>query len=77
MSEPNKITRVYEYGKWIDCAKNGCATPHRDNGVVTSVNPGDVPGKEEDAVVNGHACRWVRRWVDTGPWLPVRSEVSA
>lgn len=55
---------TYEYGLRLDCAANGCVTPHSDNGrVLPNLGYTRRPTK-----INGHAVNLVRRSI--GPWEP-------
>lgn len=61
-AESDAVT--YEYGLRIDCARNACATPHGDDGMV-------LPrGIESEAIesVNGHAVTFVVRTVTRTPY---------
>ena len=54
-----------EFGRRIDCAKNGCTEPHADNGQVTPARPG------YGDTMNGHALTWVKRTVQVGDWQDI------
>lgn len=68
-----EIARVRtDYGLRIDCAKNGCAEPHGEDGEVLPRGR-SLPVTEW---VNGHAVSPVERTVTYSTWRPSRPAVS-
>jgi hypothetical protein len=64
---------VTEWGRRIDCAKNGCNPPHADDGWVSDLPPHwpKPPDASLDCVINNHATTWVKRTVTYGDWEPL------
>lgn len=61
----------FEYGRKVDCALNDCPWPHSDDGCVFEWPSREFgpPDLTVAPVVNGHACRWVRREIPD--WEPI------
>jgi hypothetical protein len=64
-----------EYGRRIDCAKNGCETPHADDGDVMPIPQSWMTGEDGDwqtkswvGVVNNHAVTLVKRTIIYSNW---------
>lgn len=55
-NEPRK-----EYALRIDCEKNGCETPHRDNGSILPCHRLTVEHDLTHQTANGHACTVMSR----------------
>lgn len=69
------MSEKVEYGRRIDCALNGCAEPHRDDGEVYSYSDNIWWNMHEDGVkpgdritINNHAAVIVQRTVTYGEW---------
>lgn len=61
-----------EYGLRVDCERQGCPTPHGDNGYVL---PRSLASEDVEAV-NGHAVTFVVRDVVRTPWRDLASSTS-
>lgn len=61
-----------EYGRQLDCAKNGCTPPHSDDGYVSEWDERHFgpPDLTRAFVINNHATTWVKRTVTTTDWEP-------
>lgn len=54
-----------QYASRVNCTKNGCETPHADDGQVF------FTGDERVESVNGHAVDVLLRTVHFAPWIEV------
>lgn len=62
---------VVEWGLRLDCEKQGCDPPHRDNGRVTDVSR---TRPDHDLVINNHAATLVSRSIRYLPWVEAHTD---
>lgn len=67
MGEPKKPISGWQYAFRLDCAANGCAKPHRDDGRIFDI--GSQPPHHQE--INEHAATVVRRRI--GAWEVVKA----
>lgn len=66
---PKEGRTVVEIGRRVDCAANGCETPHSDDGMIMMYHP--------KATNNGHVLTFVERTVTYSDWTPTDRRPSA